>query len=75
MVFCQYNKFLHFDMISAAHLLVNSLFLFLKLAISIARTLKDSQNFLIQYLPLYTSCLLSIYFNYYVQLRFLLTNY
>ena len=50
-------------MISAAHSLITSFFFFLKLIIFIACSLKNSQNFLIQSLPLYTSCLFSMLLN------------
>ena len=59
----KYIKFFHFDMISAVRLLMASLFFFLKLIISIACSLNDSQNFFMQYLPLYTSCLFSMFLN------------
>ena len=38
-------------------------FFFLKLIISVACFLKDSQNFFMQSLPLYTSCLFSMLLN------------
>ena len=50
-------------MISAGLLLMTSFFFFLKLMIYISCSLKDSQNFFIQSLPLYTSCLFSMYLN------------
>ena len=50
-------------MIPAALLLTTSFFFFLKLIIFIACSLKDSQNFLIQSLPLYTSCSFSMLLN------------
>ena len=50
-------------MIPAALLLIISFFFFLKLIIFIACSLKNSQNFFIQSLPLYTSCLFSMLLN------------
>ena len=47
-------------MIPAALLLVTSFFFFLKLFIFIASSLKNSQNFFMQPLPLYTSYFLYI---------------
>ena len=49
-------------MIPAALLLITHFFL-LKLIIFIVCSLKYSQNFFIQPLPLYTSCLFSMYLN------------
>ena len=46
---------LHFNMIPAVHLLITSFFLFL-----FTLSLKDSQNFFMQSLPLYISCLFSL---------------
>ena len=59
----KYNRFLHFYMISAAVLLIISSFFFLKLIVFIAVSLKDSQNFFIQSLPLYTLWLFSMLLN------------
>ena len=50
-------------MIPAALLLINYFFFFLKLLIFIACSLKKSQNFFLQSLPLYTSFLLSMLLN------------
>ena len=50
-------------MIPAALLLITYLFFFLKLIIFIACSLKNPQNFFIQTLPLYTSCLFSMLLN------------
>ena len=50
---------MHFHTIPAAILLINLFVFFLKLIIFIACSLKDSQNFFMQSLPLYTSCLFS----------------
>ena len=58
--FDKHNRFLHFHMVLAALLLITSLF---KLIIFIVCSLKDSQIFFIQYLPLYTSCLFSMFLN------------
>ena len=41
----------------------NFIFFFLKLIIFIACSLKDSQNFFMQFLPLYISCLFSMLLN------------
>ena len=54
---------MHFYIISTALLLVNSFFLFLKLIIFTACSLKDSQKFFIQSLPLYMSSLFSMLLN------------
>ena len=59
----KYNRFLHFHMIPAALLLIYSFFFFLKLIIFIACSFKNAQNFFIQFLPLYTSCLFSMLLN------------
>ena len=58
-----FDIYFHFDRISAVFLLITSLFLFLKLIISIACSLKDSQKLFMQSLSLYTSCLFSILLN------------
>ena len=50
-------------MIPAALLLVTSYFLFLKLIIFIACSLKNPRNFFMQFLPLYTPCLFSMVLN------------
>ena len=50
-------------MIPAALLLTILIFFFLKLTAYIGRFLKNSQNFFIQSLPLYTSCLFSMLLN------------
>ena len=50
-------------MIPAALLVIISFFLFLKLIIFIACSLKYSQNFLMQSLPLYALCLFSLLLN------------
>ena len=50
-------------MLHAVLLLITSLFFCLKLVIFSACSLKDSQNFFIQSLPLYTSCLFSMLLN------------
>ena len=50
-------------MIPVALLLINSFFLFLKLIVFIACFLKKSKKFLIQPLPVYTSCLFSLFLN------------
>ena len=50
-------------MIPTALLSTPTFFFFLKSIISIACSLKDSQNFFMQTLPLYTSCLFSILLN------------
>ena len=47
-------------MIPAAILLIISFFFFLKLIIFIACSVKNLQNFLMQSLPLYMSCLFSM---------------
>ena len=47
-------------MIPAALLLLTSFFSFLELMVFIACSLKNSENFFIQSLPLYTSCLFSM---------------
>ena len=47
-------------MISAVNLLVTSFF---KIIFSIACSLKNSQNFFMQSLPQYTSCLFSMFLN------------
>ena len=61
--FTNITDFLHFHMIPAALLLIISFFFFLELIIFIACSLKDSQNFFIQSLPLYASCLFSMLLN------------
>ena len=43
--------------------MIHAAFFFSELIIPIARSLKDSQKFFIQYLPMYTSCLFSILLN------------
>ena len=43
--------------------LITSFFLFLKLIIFIERSLENSQNFFMQSLPLYASCLFSMLLN------------
>ena len=50
-------------MIPDPPLLITSFFLFLKLIVFIERSLENSQNFFMQSLPLYTSCLFSILLN------------
>ena len=50
-------------MIPAALLLTVLIFFFLKLTAYIGRFLKNSQNFFIQSLPLYTSCLFPMLLN------------
>ena len=50
-------------MIPDPPLLITSFFLFLKLIIFIERSLENSQNFFMQSLPLYTSCLFSMLLN------------
>ena len=50
-------------MIPAALLLITSLFFFLKLIILIVCSFKDSQNYFMQYLSLYTSFIFSMYSN------------
>ena len=50
-------------MISAALFFNNLIFFFLKLIILIECSLKDSQNFFMKSLPLYTSCLFSMLLN------------
>ena len=50
-------------MIPDPPLLITSLFLFLKLIVFIERSLENSQNFFMQSLPLYTSCLFSMLLN------------
>ena len=50
-------------MIPVALLLIISFFFFLKLIIFIACSLKDSQIFFIQSLPLYKSCLFPMFLN------------
>ena len=47
-------------------LLLITIFFILKLIFSIACSLKDSQNFFMQSLPLYTSCLFSMFLNEYI---------
>ena len=56
--FCKYNKFLHFRMIPAALLLITSFF-FQNLLFLLHAFLRI-QNFSMQSLSLYTSCLLSM---------------
>ena len=56
----KYNRSFHFHIIPAALLTITSFFLFLRLIISIAYSLMDSQNFFKQFLPLYTSSLFSM---------------
>ena len=51
---------MHFHLIPAALLLINSFFFFLKSIILIVCSLKDTQNIFIQSLPLYASCLFSM---------------
>ena len=48
---------------SCSYLLITSLFFILKLIIFFACSLKDSQNFFMQFPPLYTSCLFSMSLN------------
>ena len=50
-------------MISTVLLLITSFFLFLKLVTSIACSLKDLQDFFMQSLPLYTSCIFFMFLN------------
>ena len=50
-------------MIPAALLLITLIFLFLKLIIFIACSLKDLENFFMQSLPQYTSCFFSMFLN------------
>ena len=50
-------------MIPDPPLLITSFFLFLKLIVFIERSLENSQNFFMQSLPLYTSCLFSMLLN------------
>ena len=50
-------------MVPAAFLLITSFSFFLELIIFITCSLKDSQNFFIQSLPLYTSFLFSVLLN------------
>ena len=50
-------------MIAAALLLITSFLFFLNLIIFIACSLKDSQNYFMQSLPVYTSCLFSMLLN------------
>ena len=50
-------------MIPDPPLLITSFFLFLKLIIFIDRSLENSQNFFMQSLPLYPSCLFSMLLN------------
>ena len=50
-------------MIPDPPLLITSFFLFLKLIIFIERSLENSQNFFMQSLPLYASCLFSMLLN------------
>ena len=50
-------------MIPAAHLLITSFFFFLNLIISISYSLKDSQKFFMQSLPLHISCLFYLLLN------------
>ena len=50
-------------MIPDPPLLITSFFLFLKLIVFIERSLENSQNFFMQSLPLYASCLLSMLLN------------
>ena len=59
----RYNRLLHFHIITAALLLITSFFLFLKLIIFIVCSLKKLQNFFMQSLLLYTSCLFSMLLN------------
>ena len=54
---------MHFHIIPAALLLETSFFFILKLIIFIACSLKDSQNFFMQSLPLCTSCLFPMILN------------
>ena len=56
-----YNRFLHFHIIPADLLLITSFFK--KSVMSIACSLMDSQKFFIQSLPLYISCLFSMFLN------------
>ena len=56
-------SFLHFHMISAAPLLIISFFFLSKLIMSTTCSLKDSQNFFMQYLLLYIPCLFSMVLN------------
>ena len=55
-------RFFHCRMILAALLLITSLFFFLSLIIFIVCSLKDSQNFFIQSLPMHT-CFFSMLLN------------
>ena len=57
------NIFLYFHMILAVLLLITSFFFFLKLIISIACSLKYSQNFFMKSLYLYIPCLFSMLLN------------
>ena len=58
----QYNRFLHFHVISTALLSITSFFLF-KTIIFIASSLMYSQDLFIQSLRLHTSCLFSLLLN------------
>ena len=55
--------FFHFHMAPAAFLLATSFFCFMKLIISNACSLTDSQNVFVYSLPLYTSCVFSMLLN------------
>ena len=59
----QIQQICAFSYDSCCSLVNNFIFFFLKLIIFIARSLKYSQNFFIQSLPLYTSCLFSMLLN------------
>ena len=59
----KYNRFFHFHMILAALLLNSFIFVFLKLIICTACFLNNWQNFFMQSLPQYTSCLFSLLLN------------
>ena len=58
----KYNRFFHF-LWFLQFFLNNFTFLFLKLIIFIASSLKDSQNFFIKSFPLHISCLFSMLLN------------
>ena len=57
----KYNKIFEFPDDSCCSLINNFIFFFLNLIIFTAYALKDSQNFFIQSIPLYPSCLFSMF--------------
>ena len=61
--FLQIQRILAFSYDSCCSFVNNFIFFFLKLVIFIECSLKDSQNFFTQYLPLYTPCLFSMLLN------------